>query len=114
MYFRILWGGRLQSGGFRIGVPKIPSETRKGKKCWTHVGALAGCEALPKFLFFPIVRMDRLVKRRLESRAAFLVRLRRCVTWINEHKADHSRKMCTNQKERANDVLQWDGAKTKT
>ena len=58
VYFRILWGGRLQSGGFRIGVPKVPSETRKGKKCWTHFGALAGCEALPKFLFFSIVRMD--------------------------------------------------------
>ena len=41
----------------------------------------------------------------LESRAQFLVRLRRCVRWLNEHKKEEMLKKCANQKERAHDVL---------
>jgi hypothetical protein len=48
-----------------------------------------------------------------EDRAAFLVRVRRCVTWLNDNKGDEARKMCTNQKERARDVRLLLGAKTK-
>ena len=40
-----------------------------------------------------------------ESREAFIARLRRCVSWINEHRSDELLKLCTNHKEGARDVL---------
>lgn len=63
----------------------------------------------------------RLLKERLsdtepeefESRADFLVRLRRAVAWLNSNRAEHMLYLCTNQKERAQDVLDLLGAKTK-
>lgn len=63
----------------------------------------------------------RLVKERLEhtepveteGRGDFLVRLRRCVHWINEHRHHQLLCMCTNLKERAQMVLELEGAKTK-
>ena len=45
--------------------------------------------------------------------AEFLVRLRRTVRWLNEHQAEALQEMCCNQKMRAADVLELDGAKTK-
>ena len=50
-----------------------------------------------------------------EDRPAFLVRLRRSVTWLNENKSDALLEMCNNQKQRARDVLAAipPGAKTK-
>ena len=55
----------------------------------------------------------KLVRKRLqetdpvgmESREAFIARLRRCVSWINEHKSDELLNLCTNRKGRASDVL---------
>jgi hypothetical protein len=41
----------------------------------------------------------------LESRADFIARLRRCVNWLNENKAEEMLGLCTNQKKRARDVL---------
>ena len=50
-----------------------------------------------------------------ETRAQFLVRLRRSVTWLNENKDDEMLNLCTNQKERARAVLNATppGARTK-
>lgn len=49
----------------------------------------------------------------LESRAAFLKRLRRTVTWLNTNARQHGKKLCTNQKERAKAVKKLSGAKCK-
>ena len=48
-----------------------------------------------------------------EDRPSFLIRLRRCVAWLNENKFEQMVYLCTNQKERADDVLKLSGAKTK-
>ena len=51
----------------------------------------------------------------LEKRPDFLDRLRRAVAWLNENKAEEMLYNCTNQKERARDVLTAEppGSKTK-
>ena len=49
----------------------------------------------------------------LESRAAFLVRLRRTVTWLNDNALERGKKLCTNQKERARAVKKLKGARCK-
>ena len=49
----------------------------------------------------------------LETRDAFIARLRRTVNWLNEHRWEDGLKLCTNQKERAADVKLLEGAKTK-
>ena len=62
-----------------------------------------------------------LVRQRLEStepeefegRPAFVARLRRCVNWVNERQGDALLTMCTNQKLRAKEVIELEGAKTK-
>ena len=48
-----------------------------------------------------------------ESRADFLVRLRRTVTWMNDNERANMRYLCQNLKERADDVLENEGAKTR-
>ena len=47
----------------------------------------------------------------MESRAEFLVRLRRQVKWLNDNQHDELCKLCTNQKERAREVECLLGAK---
>ena len=47
----------------------------------------------------------------LESRAAFLKRLRCTVVWLNKNARDHAMKLCTNQKVRARDVKKLQGAR---
>ena len=49
----------------------------------------------------------------LESRDDFIVRLRYAVTWLNANRHDQLLKFCTNQKERAKDVLALRGSRTK-
>ena len=49
----------------------------------------------------------------MESRDKFLGRLRRVVIWLKEHAAHEGKVLCTNQKVRAADVKQLEGAKTK-
>jgi len=49
----------------------------------------------------------------LESRPAFLKRLRRTVTWLNNNARDRGKKLCTNQKERARAVKKLEGARCK-
>ena len=49
----------------------------------------------------------------METRASFLVRLRRAVAWLNANQREHGRELCTNQKLRAEDVIRLKGARTK-
>ena len=58
-------------------------------------------------------RLQATEPKTFESRAAFLVRLRRTVVWLNDNNGEHIRKLCTNQRERALDVKLVTGAKTK-
>ena len=46
-----------------------------------------------------------------ESRADFLKRLRRTVTWLNDHARNHAKSLCTNQKARARAVKKLQGAR---
>jgi len=54
-------------------------------------------------------RLEATEPREFEDRAAFLARLRRCVTWLNENKSDEALKMCTNQKLRAKEQRRRNG-----
>ena len=47
-----------------------------------------------------------------EDREAFIVRLRNAVSWLNVNKRGTLRKLCRNQKVRAEDVDEQDGHKT--
>ena len=49
----------------------------------------------------------------MESRPAFLRRLRRAVTYLNTHCRKHGRTLCRNQKERARECIKLKGAKTR-
>ena len=49
----------------------------------------------------------------LESRAAFLKRLRRTVAWLNTNARAQGKKLCTDQKARANAVKKLQGARCK-
>ena len=49
----------------------------------------------------------------MESRSAFLKRLRRTVNWLNSNARAHGKKLCTNQKDRARAVQKLSGAKCK-
>ena len=101
-----------------------------GEKCLWHdknldALAKAGCDVVDHPSGSPdlssIEGWWRRLRQRLEltepeeheSREAFLVRLRRTVDWMNEHLHAEALKMCTNQKQRANDVLYLRGALSK-
>ena len=58
-------------------------------------------------------RLSETMPTRREGRAAFVGRLRRAVAWVNEHRGDYLRDLCTNQKERADDVILAKGGRTK-
>ena len=69
----------------------------------------------------PIETAWRELRRRLsvteptsmETRAAFVIRLRHAVEWLNKHRVRHFMELCTSQKERARDVRDVQGARTK-
>ena len=48
----------------------------------------------------------------MESRDDFIVRLRVAIDWVNVHRSEQLWKFCTNQKERADEVLLRDGGRT--
>ena len=50
---------------------------------------------------------------KFESRTEFIARLRRAVAWINNHRAEYLKNLCMSQKERASDVLDAKGARTR-
>ena len=56
--------------------------------------------------------LDERAPQAFESRAEFLVRLRRTVQWMGDSLAGKILEMCTNQHERADAVLMLDGART--
>ena len=49
----------------------------------------------------------------METRAHVLLRLRRTVSWLNEHMRDNALLFSRNQKARAADVLKLEGTRTK-
>ena len=50
---------------------------------------------------------------KLESREAFISRLRAAVSWLNYNRSEYFAHLCTDQKERALEVLERKGARTK-
>ena len=58
-------------------------------------------------------RLEETEPADFESRADFLVRLRRTVHWLNDNRSDAMPSMCTSQKERDTDILSLAGARTK-
>ena len=54
-------------------------------------------------------RLDETVPERLESREDFHARLLAAVRWVNANRAEQLWQFCTNQKERADEVLQLEG-----
>ena len=57
-------------------------------------------------------RLDTTLPTEMESRDAFVARLRAAVAWVNEHRKEQLSKFCTNQKERAEEVLLRHGGRT--
>ena len=49
----------------------------------------------------------------MESRDTFIVHLRAAVAWVNVRRKAYLLKICTDQKERARDVLKMKGGRTK-
>ena len=49
----------------------------------------------------------------VECRSDFLSRLRRTVNWLNENKWEEALALSTNQKKRADDILELEGARSK-
>ena len=49
----------------------------------------------------------------VESRDAFVVRLRAAVAWVNRNRSDYLEKICSDQKERARAVMEQQGARTR-
>ena len=49
----------------------------------------------------------------METRDAVVIRLRPAVAWINKHRVRYFMELCTSQKERARDVRDVQGARTK-
>ena len=47
----------------------------------------------------------------IESRAAFIKRVRRTLSWMNQNARRHARGVCWNQKKRAAEVLKRHGAR---
>ena len=56
-------------------------------------------------------RLDEIAPAEMETWEDFLRRLRRTVTWMNEHWRDEGRVLCTNQHVRATEVRELHGAK---
>ena len=57
------------------------------------------------------MRLDDTAPEEMESRADFLVRLRRTVHWLNDNAADDALHLAQNQKERARKVKELKGAR---
>ena len=58
-------------------------------------------------------RLEQAAPEGLDTRGAFIARLRRTVNWLNEHRWEDGLKLCTNEKGRAADVKLLAGAKAK-
>ena len=58
-------------------------------------------------------RLNETMPTGRELRSEFLARLRRAVAWVNTHRCDLFKELCTNQKERAREVVAAKGGRTK-
>ena len=58
-------------------------------------------------------RLNETMPTGRELRSEFLARLRRAVAWVNTHRGDLFKELCTNQKERAREVVAAKGGRTK-
>ena len=58
-------------------------------------------------------RLDEQAPAEAETRAQFLLRLRRTVTWMNVRWQQAGKRLCRGQKKRATAVLRLKGAKCK-
>ena len=58
-------------------------------------------------------RLGMTAPTEFETREVFLCRLRRTAQWLNEHRSEDALALSTNQKKRAQDVLDLEGARTK-
>ena len=56
-------------------------------------------------------RLEETAPAEFESRAVFLTRLRRTVSWLNANRRAQGRELCTNQKLRATEIRKLHGAK---
>ena len=56
-------------------------------------------------------RLAETLPSEMESREDFVVRLRNAVRWINENCSAQLRRFCTNQKERATELLRLKGSR---
>ena len=99
---RCLWGAgpkeAMRTEGIRLleNFPRSSQDLNAIETAWREVRA----------------RLDATLPRGLETREAFLQRLRRAVTWVNVHRADLLRGLCDSQKERARAVLAAKGGRT--
>ena len=80
------------------------------KKCPKHFPALNAIEGWWRVLR---ERLEMTAPEEMETRARFLLRLRRTVSWLNAHRRHDALTVSRNQKARAADVLQLEGARTK-
>jgi transposase len=58
-------------------------------------------------------RLEVTEPEEFEGRAGFLVRLRRAATWLNSNRGAQVLQLCTNQKQRAHEVIALSGAKSR-
>ena len=57
-------------------------------------------------------RLDATVPTGMESRGGILIRFRAAVNWVNAHRSAQLWKFCTDEKERAAEVLLREGGRT--
>ena len=77
--------------------PKCSQDLTAIETCWREVRA----------------RLFSTEPTRLESRDQFILRLRAAVSWVNRNRKEYLEKLCSDQKERARDVMEMDGGRTK-
>ena len=103
-------------GDQRIGTEQVCAE----HACVPSVWEQSTCRLLPQDLNAVETawrelraRLDDTMPTGRETRATFLARLRRAVAWVNVHRGEYFQELCTNQKERAKDVIAAKGVRTK-
>ena len=95
------------------GFDNMKAERDAGFKTVKHPELSPGLNAIEGWWRVLQQRLHLTAPVSLEPRPAFLARLRRTVTWLNDNAREHGRKLCTNQKERARAVKRLGGARCK-
>ena len=100
---RCLWAGEPRNAMHGNGIelledyPKCSQDLNAIETAWREVRARLACTE----------------PAALETRDRFIARLRAAVAWVNVHRKAYLLKICTNQKERARDVIAMKGSRTK-